>query len=63
MYEESAHEEAPVEDEEFIVCETCEGTSFLINTDGDAICTFCGEVHELVDDLDEEEIEAEQEED
>ena len=60
MNEDTAYEASEVE-EEFIVCETCEGTSFLINTDGDAICAFCGEVHELVDDVDEDEIEVEAE--
>ena len=64
MCEESAYEEASeVDGEEFIVCETCEGTSFLINTDGDAICAFCGEIHELVDDVEEEEIDEAEEED
>ena len=57
----TACEASEVEDE-FIVCETCEGTSFLINTDGDAICAFCGEVHELVDDVEEDFIEEADEE-
>ena len=62
MNECAACEASEVEAEEFIVCETCEGTSFLINTDGDAICGFCGEVHELVDDVNDEEIEEADEE-
>lgn len=52
-----------IEEQEYIVCEDCGCTAFNVTDEGDIECTFCGAVHEIVEDEEYDEYEDDEEDD